>query len=216
MPLLNYLDGKKAFICGGYARFCLSPVHNPVEAVDIDIYCEDNETFEKIKADFASEKLEVRHENNMAITYTRQKEGKYQFCPTLQLIKPIKEGSVVATGDMATILENFDFTVIRCALTKKDGVYIGIGDEEFEADEEKKFLNIKNIHCPISSTLRFMKYARKGYWTKPIQIVRLFADWDARTDEYRMKIVETIKELQSGKELSQEDIDELEKLMRID
>ena len=216
LPILNYLDDKKAFICGGYARYCLSPHKTPVEAIDVDIYCEDEETFQKIKLDLSQSGVEVRFENNMAITYKQPIEGIFSYCPVLQLIKPIKEGKVVSIGDVNTVLENFDFTVIRCAIIKKDGKYIGIADDDFEEDEKNKFLRIKNIHCPISSTLRFMKYARKGYFTRPMQIVSLFVDWDNRGDDYKAKIVDTLKEIQGGKELTQDEIDNLEALMRID
>ncbi len=214
--VLNYLEGKDAFICGGYVRYCLSPQQNPVKATDVDIYCKNEETFTQIKLDFATERLIIRHENNMALTYKQPSQGKYSYCPTLQLIKPIKEGKVVATGEIKDILENFDFTVIRCAIVKSGTGYIGIADDDFEKDESSKFLRIKNIHCPISSTLRFMKYASKGYYTRPLQIVKLFSDWDNRGEEYKLKIIDKLKEIENGKELTQEEIDELETLMRID
>jgi hypothetical protein len=212
--LLNYLSDKDAFICGGYVRYCASPLKNPVEATDVDVYCKDEETFEVLKKHFANVGLEIRYENHMALTYKAMKDdGIYSYHPPIQLIKPVKEGAIVANGDMGSILENFDFTVIRCGLINADNAMV---DDDFEEDEKNKFLRIKNIHCPISSTLRFMKYARKGYFTRPMQVVKLFLDWDGRTPEYRAKLIEGLNTSASGKEMTREEIDELEALLRID
>jgi len=89
-------------------------------------------------------------------------------------------------------------------------------DADFMHDEEKKILRIKNIHCPISSTLRCMKYARKGYWLPPMQCCRLFIDWEERDEEYREKIIEFLKKSDMGEGLTKADIEEMEALMRID
>jgi hypothetical protein len=216
-PLLNYLKDKSAFICGGYARYCLSPVKKPVKAVDVDIYCKNEETYLLLKEHFKEVGLEIRFENQMAITYKLQKEV-YQGCPTIQLIKPMDVGAVLTQGTPEEILENFDFTVVRCAIISDENGIRAIADEDFEKDESTKFLRIKKIHCPISSLLRFMKYGKKGYFTRPVQLIRLFNDWDSRSDDYRNKIVETLTKIENneGHLLTQEDINELEKLMRID
>jgi len=129
------------------------------------------------------------------------------------LIKPIREGKIVASGEMKEILENFDFTVIRCGFTSSQKILV---DADFLHDEERKILRLKNIHCPISSTLRCMKYAAKGYWLKPFETLKLFLDWDSRSDEYRNKLVDFLEKSKEGEGLSKEDITELEALMRID
>lgn len=129
------------------------------------------------------------------------------------MIKPIREGKIVASGEMKEILENFDFTVIRCGFTSSQEILV---DADFLHDEERKILRLKNIHCPISSTLRCMKYAAKGYWLKPFETLKLFLDWDSRSDEYRNKLVDFLEKSKEGEGLSKEDITELEALMRID
>lgn len=220
-PVLDALRNKKAFICGGYARYMASPNTGKklVKAGDVDIYCEDEATFEELYAHFKDAGLEIRWDNPMAITYLKAPKGnRYHGCPVIQLIKPVEEGAVVAVGNMDHILSNFDFTVIRAGVIEDPETLevTVMVDEDFEDDEEKKYLRIKNIHCPISSMLRFMKYGRKGYHTRPAQIMKLFVDWDARPLSYRNRLQEIFQEGWEAGELSQEEIDELESLLRID
>lgn len=221
LPVLRLLLEKKAFVCGGYARYCASPIDGPrklSKAGDLDIYCEDEETFNGLYQHFKDAGLEIRRDSDVAITYKKPKDvsNLYYACPAIQLIKPIREGAIVANGSMEDILRNFDFTVIRCGIVYLDGEFQVLADRDFLKDEEKKFLRIKNIHCPISSLLRFMKYGRKGYSTKPSQLAKLFADWDARSDEYRERLLELFADATEKGDLTPEEIDELEALMRID
>lgn len=208
---LKKFDGR-AFICGGYVRYMCSPDKHPFEAGDVDVYCSDNETYEEVLREL-KEHVAIKHENENAITFYSPADGKYKYCPIIQLIKPFNKGAIVATGDMETILKNFDFTVVRCGLKDEETCLV---DANFEHDENKKFLRILNIHCPISSMIRFMKYSRKGYYTTPIEALKLFNDWDNRDDDYRREIIEGVQRIEDGEELSDEQINELEALMSID
>lgn len=116
-------------------------------------------------------------------------------------------------GSKEEVLSNFDFTVVRAAILSPNTVLV---DADFMHDEENKILRLKNIHCPISSTLRCMKYAAKGYWLPPIQALSLFLDWDNRSDDYRRELAEYLAKANGGEGLTQEEIDHLEELMRID
>ncbi|MFX0142050.1 MAG: hypothetical protein ACFFDN_50905, partial [Candidatus Hodarchaeota archaeon] len=147
--LYNDLDRFDVFICGGYVRYMCSTHQNPTQAGDVDIYCQSPEEFEKLKTFMITTKeMNIRHENNVSITFTRKSlDHPYFACGTIQLIKPIKQGKIVAFGSMQEILENFDFTVIRCGLISQ---YSAMVDADFEHDEQNKILRLKNIHCPIS------------------------------------------------------------------
>lgn len=210
---LRFLE-TDAFICGGYARYCASPnMGNRLgKAGDVDVYCPTEKQFTIVRKFFDSQ-LGKRHENEMAITYSRTREGTFRMCPTLQLIKPIKEGRVVAVGAMTEILDNFDFTVVRAAIINESEVMV---DADFMHDEERKILRLKNIHCPISSTLRCMKYAAKGYWLPPRQALSLFLDWDNRTDEYRGELISFVLRIDNDEKLTKEEINKFEALMRRD
>jgi len=204
---------KDCFICGGYARYCASPRRDVVDAGDVDVYCETQEVFDHIFKTLKDKGLEIKHENDVSVTWAVQKEGELAYVPVIQLIKPVLEGRIVAAGDRQTILENFDFTVIRAAIVSPESVMV---DADFLHDEGKRILRLKNIHCPISSTLRCMKYARKGYWLRPLECLKLFIDWSDRGEEYRQKLIDFLQKADEGDGLTQEEVDELEALMRID
>lgn len=203
------------FICGGYVRYMVSNQPVPVKAGDVDIYSYDKEAFEKLKNILKKEYgLKTRHENEMAITFQRPDDEHHTFfaSPPIQLIKPIKEGVIKAVGEMKYILSNFDFTVIRCGLISETEALV---DADFEWDEKKMFLRIKNIHCPISSSFRVIKYSGKGYWMNTFGVLKLFLDWDERDESYREKLVDFLQKTEE-RGLTKTEIDELESLMRVD
>jgi hypothetical protein len=205
--------GKDCFICGGYARWCASPRKNPVVAQDIDVYCETEDMYNLLRQKIEALGLTVRHENDVALTYIAPEEGTLKYLPTIQLIKPIRQARMVAFGDKEMIIRNFDFTVIRAAILSSTQVLV---DADFMHDEENRLIRLKNIHCPVSSALRCMKYSRKGYFLRPFECLKLFLDWEDRDDEYKQKLVDFLNKAGDGTGLTQEEVDELEAIMRID
>ncbi|KPK42095.1 MAG: hypothetical protein AMJ65_08220 [Phycisphaerae bacterium SG8_4] len=210
---VKFETSHDCFICGGYARWCASPRKKPIEAGDVDVYCETPETVEVLQSKLQAAGLEVRHENNISLTYEGPEDGDFAYMPPIQVIKPMREAKIVSYGDKKTVLENFDFTVIRAAILSPAEVMV---DADFMHDEEHTLLRLKNIHCPVSSTLRCMKYSRKGYWLRPFEALRLFMDWDERDDEYRRTLIDFLQKAQGNDGLTKEEVDELEAMMRID
>lgn len=206
---------SNTIICGGYVRYMCSPHPKPVPAGDIDLYSYTEEEYKKLVDLFKFHGVKIRYENNMAITYVKPDDPDHPFNVgvPLQIIKPVKKGKVVAVGDINAILNNFDFTVVRAGMDINSAVIV---DADFEHDEKSHILRLKTIHCPISSTLRCMKYAKKGYWLPPTQAVSLFLDWDKRDDEWRLKLINFLKLANSGEGLTQKQIDELEEMMMVD
>lgn len=214
--LLNSIKarvGSNAFICGGYARYCASPLQTPPLSSDIDIYSSDEQSFESLKEFFKHEHLEVKHENDVSLSYRRPKDGPYSYHLPIQLIKPMKVARIVTEGGVEEILRNFDFTIIRCAIMNEDYV---LADPNFIHDENGKLLRLINIHCPVSSTLRCMKYSKRGYWLRPLECLKLFVDWSDRDEDYRIKLIDFLTKANGGNGLSEKEVDELEALMRID
>ncbi|MDD5459737.1 MAG: hypothetical protein PHF37_10140, partial [Phycisphaerae bacterium] len=72
------------------------------------------------------------------------------------------------------------------------------------------------IHCPVSATLRCMKYSRKGYFLRPFECMKLFIDWSNRDQSYRDKLVDFLTKAGQEEGLSKDDVEELEAMMRID
>lgn len=222
--LFDLCEKYKAVICGGYARYCGSPLPTPrvVQAGDVDMFPKSEEACNTILGALVSMGFEKQHENHVSITMkpSKGKESDLEYLPTPQIIKPVIEGKIVTLGTIEEILENFDFTIVRAAIISPTEIMV---DEDFEADEKHKVLNLKNIHCPISSLLRCCKYARKGYFMRPAQALKLFIDWNNRGTEYQEKIIALFSESSKGKKsednpdgMTQEEIDELEALLRID
>ncbi len=222
--LYNLAVENNAVICGGYARYCASPLPTArvVPAGDCDLFPKTPEATDRLKELLINMGFEIRHENHVSITFkpTEAKKAELSYMPIPQVIKPVIEGKIVAVGTVEEILDNFDFTIVRAAIISPTEVMV---DDDFEKNEENKYLRLKNIHCPISSLLRCCKYARKGYFMRPIEALKLFIDWTNRGGEYQDRIIELFKESAKGKQneenpdgMTQEEIDELETLLRVD
>lgn len=216
---------KNAVICGGYARYCASPLSTAkvVPAGDVDIFPKSEDATSKILESLTAMGFVKQHENHVSITMkpSDDKKDALEYLPTPQIIKPVIEGKIVTLGTIEEILLNFDFTIVRAAIISPNFVMV---DEDFENDERYKSLRLRNIHCPISSLLRCCKYARKGYFLRPAEALKLFADWTNRGTEYQQRITDLFIESAKGKAdpdknpegITQQEIDELEALLRID
>jgi len=213
-----------ATICGGYARYCCSPKPTAKVTIagDVDLFPHSEDASNILLTSLTAMGFEKVHENHVSITLKPTKENaeKLAHIPTPQIIKPMIEGKIVTLGTTEEILSNFDFTIVRAAIVSPTECLV---DDEFEHDETHGLLKLKNIHCPISSLLRCCKYARKGYFLRPAEALKLFNDWMARGEEYRVRILELFQESSKGKKtednpngMTQEEIDELEALLRID
>lgn len=222
IPVLDLCDKFGGKVIGGYARYCCSSNENPVNAGDVDIFPvgKDTEESKKIYESWVNQlstvyKISKIHENNVSITWNNKKDNIVPFnrCPTIQLIKPVDEGAIHTQGSLETVLGNFDFSVVRVAINQDRETATAWAS--FNEDEKHKQLRLLNIHCPISSLLRVIKYAHKGYYIKPFESLKLFVDWMNRSQEYRDKIIKSFEESRI-RELNQKEIDELEALMRID
>ena len=213
-----------ATICGGYARYCASPLPTVkvLAAGDVDLFPHSEDASKILFTDLSAMGFETVHENHVSISMKPKKdfEDKLAHIPTPQIIKPMIEGKIVTLGTTEEILENFDFTIVRAAILSSTEVMV---DDDFEDDESHGILRLKNIHCPISSLLRCCKYARKGYFLRPAEALKLFQDWTNRGEDYRTRMVELFSVSATGKVsaenpngMTQEEIDELESLLRID
>lgn len=218
-PVLDLLDKHGGRIIGGYARYCCSTNEKPYKAGDVDVFPvgatqeESEAVYKALSEAFKAAGLEIKHENNVSQSYLIPTTPPFNRCQTIQLIKPIIEGAVVTRGTVEEILGSFDFTIVRVALNPDRKTATAWAS--FEDDEKKKKLRILNIHCPISSLLRIMKYGRKGYYMRPVEVLKLLQNWEERTPEYRARIAALFTTGQMG-DITQQEIDELEKLLRVD
>jgi hypothetical protein len=205
------------FICGGYARYCASPKKVPFPASDCDIYCKTPEAYHSIVEIFGKThkgkyKFKVRHENDISVTFSNHNTGKYMYLPTIQIIKPVKKGAIASYGTIEEVLGNFDFTVARVAIKDEK---TAVCDQDFERDEKANLLSMRVVHCPASALLRSLKYAKKGYYMRPSESIKLFEDWEKRNAEYKKRILELFNSSNFGN-ITREEVDELERLLRVD
>jgi hypothetical protein len=204
----DFLIENMSWIAGGFARWALSPHKKPYEASDIDIFCRDKKIF-GFMVNVFSHIFEIRSDNPACIAYNKSKKDRYKNLLPIQLIKPRRDSVVITEGPIEEIINGFDFPVSRAAIMT---IEEGLVDDDYEDDELKKKLHLKVIHCPISSTFRVIKYCKKGYSITMREVVKLFADWSDRPESYRIKLLELIRK----EEPTQDEIDNLERLLRID
>ena len=213
-----------SIICGGYARYCASPLSTVrvKPAGDVDIFPKTEGSTKTLLADLRKMGFKIQHQNHVSITMEPKVsfKDKLRIFPTPQIIKPVIEGKIVTLGTAEEILSNFDFTIVRAAIISPDTVLV---DKEFEEDELHGTLRLKNIHCPISSLIRCCKYVRKGYYLMPSEALKLFADWSMRDEKYRKEITALFSKSSMGEKtadnpngITRKEIDDLEALLRID
>lgn len=217
-PVWELAQKHGSMICGGYPRYCASQLRQPPVASDVDLFPQSGTEHESLVADIKSIGFTVKHENEISVTFkVLEKHDDYRWtvCPVIQIIKPVLEGAIVTVGTMEEILNNFDFTIVRAAILNPTTV---LADQDFIEDDKGWKLRLKNIHCPVSSLMRCIKYSKKGYWLGLMECTKLFIDWDDRGDTYKVKLIDLIGKMKTpeGEEPNKEDIEELEKLMNID
>jgi hypothetical protein len=145
----------------------------------------------------------------------------------VDLIEP-REGEHVKTfGTPEEVISNFDFSVCRGALVNvisseelswagllktkhNDGVVLI--DEDLEKDIKTKTLRIKHIVCPVGSMRRAFKYQVKGYHLPTREMVKLFREWESRSELDKAEM----ESLLSNNNLSEEDLNRLYLLMKMD
>jgi hypothetical protein len=212
-----------AWIVGGYVRWMCSPLAEVVDegehddldlapAMDVDLFPKEQQNYDTLVAAMLERGFPLTYENDICVTFRWQDDPDNEK-PKIQIIKPSIEGHIKTTGTFEEVLDNFDFTVVRIGL-KDDST--AIADVDFMEHEKAHKLVIKNIVCPISSVTRITKYARKGYYISVSQIIKLFVEWDERGWEYKQQVIQMLAKLEDAAELTQEEIDLAERLIRID
>lgn len=191
---LHELIRGLGIICGGYARYCCSQRTDIAIPGDVDIFPKDNWSYLQLRTLLMIHGFKIKHENDVSISYypyvaknASLRELRKATLVPIQLIKPVAEGRILTFGLVEEILDNFDFTVTRAAILNKDLVMV---DKDFIQDDLDGVLILKHIHCPISSTIRCMKYAKKGFKLPVKEALKLFQDWMDRSLEYKQRIID--------------------------
>lgn len=113
---------------------------------DIDVYFPNEEELLKAREWLEDNQIDIKFENEKIVMFYMNNQ-KFEFV------------KVYFDSPMATIQE-FDFTVCCCAVSKED-VFI---HETFFMDLAKRRLVINKLPFPLSTLQRLQKYFKKGYW----------------------------------------------------
>lgn len=200
-------------IIGGYVRWMASPLPKPVPADDIDLFPIDEDGGEDLVKYLEKKKFELLIETDNAWTFKRHEKPPYNRWPKLQIIKGFREGATVTYGTLEEVVSNFDFSVVRIGLIDES---FALADPDFKKDEKNKRLKWKNIHCPISAVTRACKYSKKGYFVSPMEILRVFDDWDDRELDYKAELRELFIKSSNDEEFTEEQTHRLERMLRLD
>jgi len=202
---------RDGFICGGFARICITKNEKPKPCSDIDIYCISIEGYQSIRYRLLNSFFTLQKESEIATSFHCSFTS---LLYNIQLIKPIvQEGFNTASESINVILDNFDFSITRAGIyLDKEYKIKAICDEDFHKNDGENKIIIKNIHCPLAQIYRVSKYMRKGYTLPTKEALKILMDWESRDIGYKMKIIDFLEK----EDISQTEIDELERMLHID
>jgi len=210
--VFSHLRGAGGYyVCGGFARWACSPNDDAAPAGDVDVFCKDETAYTRVTTILDYQGFKKKHESDIAIEY--EPFGWFwQHKIQLQVVKPRKQGKLVAMGTIYDVLGNFDFSVVRIGLTS---LTEAVADATFVEDEQKRVLRIREIHCPVGLVGRIAKYAKKGYAISGPETYKLFTDWDGRSADYKAKLGGFVQKANAG-DITDNEKNEMYALMRID
>lgn len=187
IKLIFELSGGEGFISGGFARYCVSKNEDAIIPNDIDVFCRDEETFKRIESRMKSHpemKRKGKTEIETKFEY-RMSSGFHKNYYSIQVIKPTQIMNMVSDGDYARVLDNFDFTISKAAILNSSEDIFAVVHKDFHEHDAANKLVITNIHCPISSMKRVIKYCNKGYHIESSELLKLFKDYENRSPEWK-------------------------------
>lgn len=189
------------YICGGFPRYIASPSNDPALPTDIDVFVDSKESYFQLNTRL--KKYLLSNLSGLELTPRLSKETKYSVTHmfnlliglNVQVIKtssPIKLGTYY--GYLIDILESFDFSVVKIALTEP-GKGTALATESFSHHEyEKTIVLTGSILNPVASLIRALKYVSKGYTLDIGQTIRIFMAWETYSPEYKSVITRLLSD----------------------
>jgi hypothetical protein len=176
--LNRYMSNHKGYIAGG----CFKNVFNDEKVKDVDVFFEKEEDFlEAEKFYKESENYTFVYENKNVVCFIDEKT-RVQIELIRKYFKKVEE-----------MLNEFDFSIVKCAYFKEENEEGGIDyklmylDRFFEDLHQKKLVINDKIILPVNSFDRAFKYQRYGY---------------GLCRESKIKLIESIRELQGEIDLN--------------
>lgn len=216
--LLELTMRHNSFISGGYARYCMSPAHNPIKPVDLDIFSSDMQNHKNIIAHFEQKYrfwnprfkedvlgraeqedddrddedkwLKGKTETEFAVSYALSHRDYPEFgaIDKIQFIKPSSKRTTA--GPLMDILNNFDFTICKVAILSPT---VGVCHMGMREDEQARLLRILGeIPNPIATFARITKYCKKGYNLSPMTLIKVLNAWRDADDNRQLESLEDV------------------------
>lgn len=178
-------DGVKCFIAGGFARWVLSPDASTPHPSDIDIYFENDDSFYKARFILSNEGFTAVLDTKNALTFSQPNTVEFGIGISIQLIKP-HNGRM---GTVYDVLDKFDLNICQAALViTPQNTLKGYVSQGFLWGETNQKMHILHISNPLATLQRCMKYAARGYKIANKNLLRVFAEWDKKTNEERQRV----------------------------
>jgi len=179
-------DGVKCFIAGGFARWVLSPNDTTPCPGDIDIFFENEESYDKCVWLLRKEKFTIALESHHAVTMNPPNTAEFDVGGiNIQLIKP--RGNRV--GNIFDVLDGFDISICQAALViTPENKLKGYVSNLFTICEAQQRVRLVKMAHPIATMRRCIKYASKGYKVGARVILDIFAEWDRLPQEKRQQV----------------------------
>ncbi len=191
----------KAFFAGGYARFLYINtfhlnVHDQLDLFpsdkDLFGYAEvlDNPILESIyELGFAEHITEPVMNSTLLLNFTHPDDP---LCIPFQFVRPIASPVLYSAGDPVKQLQRFNFHSSQFAVEmQKDDAVFYYTDEGI-LDLQLGRLRINAINSPLGMMRRVVKDTAKGFTISLKELLRLFIDWECRSEEYHDNVTEAI------------------------
>jgi hypothetical protein len=163
--LVAICQANGGVIAGGYVRYMCSPHQNPAPADDIDIFCQDQNSFSAIRTQLGILPVETAVSTELSLTYSIN--GK-----KVQVIRP--NSALQSFGSVENIINHFDFTINQAYLISGTRAYVA---KNFSEHEMRRELVIVSTHNPTGILKRIIKYHQKGYSISGYELEKVISSY---------------------------------------
>lgn len=172
------------YIAGGFARRIFQASMGVAENVtDIDIFCRDHFSWERIFIELSCYESKVVLSNSTTLKMDCLiGDTTYQ----IDIVKPREEELYRTYGTLREILSTFDFSITRIGVLELMNSEVAfLMSEYLMHDLATETLRFENIICPIMALKRIIKYCGKGYKLPIVEKMKIFATWELMPRERR-------------------------------
>jgi len=195
----------KAFFAGGYARWLYVHTFSVPANSKLDLLPSDKDLFGYAEAldnsivnsiyelGFAQHIPEGPMQNEtLLINFTHP---DVDDAAPLQFVRPIASPALYSAGNPVKQLQRFNFYSSQFAVEMQGDDVVFFYTDEGVLDLKRGRLRINAINSPLGMMRRIVKDTSKGFIISLKEMMKLFTDWDARSDEYQASVVNAVNNM---------------------